>query len=57
MLILLFKIFITPILITTVTLAGRYWGAVVSGLIMGLPLTSAPISFFLALEYGPEFAS
>lgn len=57
MLILLFKLFITPTLITTVTLAGRYWGAVASGLLMGLPLTSGPISFILALEYGPHFAS
>lgn len=57
MLILLFKLFITPLLIGSVTLAGRRWGSVVSGLLIGLPLTSGPISFILALEYGQVFAS
>ena len=57
MMIFAFKLFITPILIGLVTLAGRRWGAIVSGLLIGLPLTSAPISFILAYEYGPEFAS
>jgi len=54
---LLFKLFMTPILIGAVTLAGRRWGPVVSGLLVGLPLTSGPISVFLALHYGPAFAA
>lgn len=57
MLILAFKLLMTPVFITAVTLAGRRWGAVVGGLLMGLPLTSGPISFILAQEYGLEFAS
>ncbi len=57
MLILLFKLFITPFLIASVTLAGRRWGLIASGLLIGLPLTSGPISFILAYEYGLEFAS
>jgi hypothetical protein len=57
MMILAFKLFITPILIGSVTLAGRRWGGIVSGLLIGLPLTSAPISFILAYEFGAEFAS
>lgn len=57
MLILAFKLFITPLLIGSVTLAGRRWGAAVSGFLIGLPLTSGPISFILACEYGLEFAS
>ncbi len=56
MLIVAFKLFITPLLIGSVTLAGRRWGAIVSGLMIGLPLTSGPISLILALEYGPDFA-
>lgn len=52
-----FKLLITPLLIGAVTLAGRRWGSVVSGLLIGLPLTSGPISFILALEYGLAFAS
>ncbi len=54
--IIIFKIFITPLLIGTVTLAGRCWGPVVSGLLIGLPLTTGPVSFILAHEYGFEFA-
>ena len=44
MLILAFKLFLTPLLIVSVTLAGRRWGTAVSGLLIGLPLVSAPIS-------------
>ncbi len=57
MAILLLKIFITPILISTATLAGRRWGPVVNGLVVGLPLTTGPISFILANEYGLAFAT
>lgn len=57
MLIFGFKLLVTPLLIGLVTLAGRRWGAIVSGLLIGLPLTSAPISFILAGEYGLDFAS
>lgn len=57
MMILSFKLFITPLLIGLVTLAGRRWGAVISGLLVGLPLTTGPISFILAHEQGLEFAS
>lgn len=57
MLIIAFKLLITPLMIGVVTLAGRRWGAVVSGLLIGLPLTSGPISFILACEYGLEFAA
>ena len=53
----LFKLLVTPILIGAVTLAGRRWGPIVSGLLMGLPLTSGPISFILARENGLAFAS
>ena len=56
MLIVAFKLFVTPLLIGAVTLAGRRWGAIVSGLMIGLPLTSGPISLILALEYGQDFA-
>lgn len=57
MTILALKLLLTPILIGAVTLAGRRWGSVVSGLLIGLPLTSAPISFILACEFGPAFAA
>ncbi|EPO5264916.1 hypothetical protein [Providencia rettgeri] len=47
-----FKIVITPLLLLTASLAARRWGESIGGLIVGLPLTSGPISFFFALEYG-----
>jgi hypothetical protein len=37
--------------------AQRRWGGLLGGLIAGLPLTSAPVSIFLALENGPRFAA
>jgi hypothetical protein len=57
MMILAFKLFITPFLIGGVTFVGRRWGSIVSGLLIGLPLTSGPISFILAHEYGLDFAA
>ena len=57
MTVFLFKLLMTPIFIGLVTLAGRRWGPAVSGLLMGLPLTSGPISVFLLLQYGPAFAA
>lgn len=38
------------------TYAARRWGAAAGGWIVGLPLTSGPISLFLALERGTAFA-
>lgn len=54
---LLLKLLLTPLIILIVTLIGRRWGTLVSGLLVGLPLTSAPVAFFLALEQGTTFAS
>lgn len=54
---LVLKLVLTPALIGTASLAGRRWGPAVSGWFVGLPLTSAPIAFFLALSDGPGFAS
>jgi hypothetical protein len=55
--ILALKLFLTPFFIGAVTLAGRRWGPVISGLLMGMPLTSGPISIILALQYGTHFAA
>lgn len=57
MTILLIKLLLTPVFIGAVTLAGRRWGPAVSGLLVGFPLTSGPVSVFLALQYGPGFAA
>jgi hypothetical protein len=54
---LVLKLLLTPALIGAATVAQRRIGAVVAGLIVGLPLTSAPVALFLALEHGKPFAA
>jgi len=51
------KLALTPTLIGVVSLAGRRWGPAVGGWLVGLPFTSAPLVFFLALERGLTFAA
>jgi uncharacterized membrane protein (GlpM family) len=51
------KLALTPTLIGAVSLAGRRWGPSVGGWLVGLPLTSAPLVFFLAVERGSTFAA
>lgn len=48
---------LTPLLIAMSTYAARRWGPVVGGWIVGLPLTSGPVSVFLCIEQGPDFAA
>lgn len=54
---LLLKLVLTPALIGGASLAARRWGHAVSGWLVGLPLTSGPIAFFLAIERGASFAA
>ncbi len=54
---LVFKLLLTPLLVGFVSLAGRRWGPVISGWLVGLPLTSGPVALFLALGLGRSFAS
>src|SRR5438270_7670225 len=51
------KLILTPLLIAVATLAARRWGPIVGGWVAGLPLTSGPVSVFLAIEQGRAFAS
>ena len=51
------KLILTPAIIGSVSLAGRRWGAFISGWMVGLPLTSGPIIFFLAVDHDPAFAA
>ena len=55
--VLALKLILTPLLIALATLAGRRWGPGVSGWLVGLPLTSGPISFILAWQQGRPFAA
>jgi hypothetical protein len=51
------KLILTPLLIAVATLAARRWGPAIGGWIAGLPLTSGPVSVFLAIEQGRVFAA
>lgn len=51
------KLVLTPVLVGAASLAGRRWGSSVGGWLIGIPFTSGPIAFFLALDPGPRFAA
>lgn len=55
--ILLLKLTLTPVLIGAASLASRRWGAEVGGWLVGIPFTSGPIAFFLAVGPGVHFAA
>lgn len=51
------KLVVTPVLIGAASLAGRRWGAGIGGWLVGIPFTSGPIAFFLAVSQGTRFAA
>jgi hypothetical protein len=53
----LVKLLLTPAIIILATLVARRWGEGVGGLMIGLPLTSGPVSYFFAVEQGKLFAA
>jgi hypothetical protein len=57
MTLLAIKLIVTPLVVLLASLAARRWGEAVAGWLVGLPLTSAPVSAFLAIEQGPSFAA
>ena len=54
--ILVLKLILAPVIIGSASLAGRKWGPAVSGWIVGMPLTSGPVIFFVALSHDATFA-
>lgn len=54
---LLLKLALAPLLILAASLAGRRWGDSIGGWFVGLPLTSGPVCFLLALQQGTGFAA
>ena len=56
MVITLLKFILTPLLVAFTTLASRRWGPTVGGWLVGLPITSGPVSVFLLIEQGNDFA-
>ncbi|WP_024512950.1 hypothetical protein [Bradyrhizobium sp. ARR65] len=57
MALVLSKLVLPPLLILLASLAGRRWGDVIGGWLVGLPLTSGPVAAFLAIQYGADFAA
>jgi hypothetical protein len=55
--ILVLKLILAPVIIGSASLAGRKWGHAVSGWIVGMPLTSGPVIFFVALSHDVGFAA
>ena len=55
--ILALKLILAPIIIGSASFAGRRWGPAVSGWIVGMPLTSGPVIFFVALSHSSSFAA
>lgn len=54
--ILVLKLILAPVIIGSASLAGRRWGPAVSGWIIGMPLTSGPVIFFVAISHDVTFA-
>jgi hypothetical protein len=54
---LVLKLILAPVIIGSASLAGRKWGPAVSGWIVGMPLTSGPVIFFVALSHDVAFAA
>jgi hypothetical protein len=53
----LLKLILIPTLIGLISLAGRLWGAGISGWLASLPIVAGPIVLFMALEQGVSFAA
>jgi hypothetical protein len=52
----LLKIALPPFLVAAISLAARWWGPTVGGMLLGLPWMTGPVLFFLALDKGEDFA-
>lgn len=51
------KLLLTPAIVVLASLAGRRFGRIAAGWLIGLPLTSGPIAAFFAVEHGTRFAA
>jgi hypothetical protein len=51
------KILLTPLFMAALTSIARSRGSRVAGIVVGLPLTSGPVSVFLAVENGAAFSA
>lgn len=51
----LLKIAVTPVLVAAVSVAARWWGPTIGGLLMGLPWFTGPVLFVLTFDKGIAF--
>ena len=51
------RLALVPAAVWAASLAARRWGHAASGYLGGLPLIGGPITLFLALDLGVEFAA
>jgi hypothetical protein len=56
MLLLAAKALFAPLLLAACAFVGHRWGTAVGGWLLGLPLTSGPVSYFLLIQHGSHFA-
>ncbi|ALS31985.1 hypothetical protein PTRA_a0653 [Pseudoalteromonas translucida KMM 520] len=54
---MLVKLMVAPLLLLFISYAQKKFGSFISGIIPGLPITSGPISYFIAIEQGKLFAA
>ena len=57
MILVAIKLMLTPLIMGSATLASRRWGDAVGGWLVGLPVISGPVSVYLLIERGAEFAA
>jgi hypothetical protein len=55
--IFILKLILAPLILGGASLAGRRWGPTISGWLIGLPLTSGPVVFFISLNHDTAFVS
>jgi hypothetical protein len=51
------KLFLAPLCVVAVSLAGRRWGVAVAGILGGLPVVAGPILLVLTLLHGHSFGA
>ena len=57
MILVAIKLMLTPLIMGSATLASRRWGDAVGGWLVGLPVISGPVSVYLLIERGADFAA
>jgi hypothetical protein len=51
----LLKVLVTPLLVAAVSVAARWWGPTIGGILMGLPWMTGPVLFVLVQDRGIDF--